>query len=237
MKLIKLLLLAFCLAIGIAAGTQNGKTKAAGGPQPKPAAPSAKDCSCTGTGCKCTCTGKCCTCGCDGGNCICQCIKLTTVSLTAGTTINAAAEAISAASNQQVVVLSGGDELLSSDIKTTPWQALARLSLLPRVRLGVVVPDVQDTMHAVAGVRPHRTDAKNEVKEIQQLPGTEVVSLCVHEEAGLPAALETLSRITGYAFEVSGSPAPNFTLTATGTVDEILVQLSSAAGITVTLAR
>ena len=174
-------------------------------------------------------------CGCDGGTCACGCILAAPVSLAAGTTVSASAQTISGAAGQLVVVLSGGDQVLASDIKTTAWQALARLSMLPGVRLGVAIPDAKSMTGAIAGLPPDPSAIKNGVHEIRALPPTHVVSLCVSEQAGLPAALDALSRLTGYAFDVSGSPAATFSVQAKGTVEEILAQLSSAAGVTITV--
>lgn len=195
----------------------------------------AKDCSCVGTGCHCSCTGKCCICTCDGG-CDCACTKAVTVFLPAGTTVNSAVQVISAA-GIQVTIFAGGDQVLPSDISTTSWQALARLNMFPGVRMAVTMPDTWIPALTISGLPPNELQAKNRVRELRAIPLTEVISLCVHEEAGLPAALERLSRLTGYAFDVSGTPTPGFTLTAKGTVEEVVSQLSSAAGVTITIAH
>ncbi len=238
--------LAAALMITAHAATQSQKNN---GP-PKPnvkagaaASAAAKDCSCSGSGCSCSCKGACCTCTCnDQGGCACGCVKVVTASLPAGTTVAAAAETLSTlvgqqAGGQQVVVLAGGDQIVSSDISTTPWQALARLNQLPGVRLGVVVPDIKSAEQAIPGMTQSPSDVKKSLHEIHALPESEIMSLCVHEEAGLPAALDALSRMTGSAFDVSGSPAAKFTLTARGTLPEILVELSSAAGVSITVAH
>lgn len=151
---------------------------------------------------------------------------MTTVSLAAGTTVNSAAETISA-TGHRVVVLAGGDQVTPHEINIASWQALARLSMLPGVRLKAALPIPLTVLGA--------SEAK--MREISPMSLNESLSLCVHEEAGLPAVLDTLSRVTGYAFDVSGSPAATFTLTTKGTLEEVLAQLSSAAGVTITVAH
>jgi hypothetical protein len=108
--------------------------------------------------------------------------------------------------------------------------------MVPGVKLGVVVPEMVSRASSQSTI-DDLLKPITKVEEIRRLPSTEVVSLCVSEEAGLDAALDSLSRMSGYAFDVSGSPAASFTVKAKGTVQEILTQLSSAAGVTITIAR
>lgn len=212
---------------------------------------SSGDCSCsgsTGSGpCSCSCKGGCCACVCsDGGGCTCDCIFAPTVALPAGMTVNSAVAALSASTAlmPKIVILSGSDEVLPFSINTTPWQALARLSGLTGVRLGVVEPSPQtaanNSLSSVLGVPAQAIGDRPQaaVREVQPTPLTRTLSLCVHENAGLPVVLDKLSRITGYAFDVVGTPAQHFTLTAKGTLTDVLSQLSTAAGgVTITIAQ
>lgn len=237
MKFLQLVLsVAFAALAALPATAQSKTSNLHPNSTTKPPATSSstnKDCTCSGTGCNCSCEGKCCVCTCDGG-CACECVKAVTVSLSAGSTVDSAVLAISAI-GLQVTTFSGGDQIVPFNITTTGWQALARLSMLPGVKLAVTMPDTWKTGALTS--RPGEPQAMNRLREVRPIPMTEVISLCVHEEAGLPAALEGLSRLTGYAFDVYGNPAQRFTLTAKGPIDEVVSQLASAAGVTITIAH
>lgn len=208
--------------------------------------PVAAQCSCTGSGCDCRCTkGPCCVCACDGGLCICKCVQASpaSVSITPGTTVNSAVERVSTAVGEHVVILAGGDQPVPSQITSAPWQALARLNLLPGVKLGVVTSVEERGVVASAEEEVKRTlpgaaqggPEKSRVHELRRVPMNDVISLCVSEAVGLENALESLSVVSGYAFDVSGSPARSFTLTAKGTVEEIVEQLSTSAHVRISI--
>lgn len=202
-----------------------------------------KGCSCSGDGCSCSCTGAGCLCICGPGGCDCgnEGSAPLAVSLPAGATVSSAAETVSAGGPMapHVVVLAGGDQVLPFDINTTSWQAIARLSMLPGVRLGVAAPNpkslARKARQRMLGLPSSGAEPTSGVREIQRTPLSQTISLCVHQDAGLPAVLEGLSRYSGYAFDVSGTPAPHFTLTAKGTLDELVSQLSAAAGVNITI--
>lgn len=212
---------------------------------------SSGDCSCNGTSasgqsCSCSCKGGCCTCICgDGIGCDCSCTLAPTVALPAGMSVDSAVAAISASVKlmPKIVILSGGDEVIPFALNTTPWQALARLASLTGVRLGVIPLSPQAAARNFVSSIPDGPpqvvpeQSKPAMREIGRMPLTRTLSLCVHEDAGLPVVLDKLSRATGYAFDVVGSPNAHFTLTAKGTLDDVLSQLSSAAGVSVTIAQ
>jgi 4-diphosphocytidyl-2C-methyl-D-erythritol kinase len=164
------------------------------------------------------------------------------VSVISGSTVSSAVETISTAVGEHLVVLAGGDQPVPSDIRSAPWQALARLNMLPGVRVGIVTPVEAESASSSAEGHPKDTSVthwaeKSPVHELRRLARNEVISLCVREAVGMENALETLSRISGYAFDVSGSPAASFTLSSKGTVEEVVEQLSSAAGVRTFIVR
>ncbi len=229
-----------------AAGTRSG-------------VPQVRDCSCSGAGCSCSCKGPGCVCACDGGKCKCGNINAPTFSLAAGTTVQAVAKTLASLIGQDVLVLSGPEVTIPSDLKdTTPWQALARLVALPGVRLGVAGPTVEGTGRSLkqpntspgAPVSPNVREMFGSLQEsvpgqaqrdqklidIRRLPPTEAVSLCA-DEAELTSVLDALSSISGLAFDVSGSPSGKFSLEAKGTVVEILKEIEAQTGTTIRIAE
>jgi hypothetical protein len=201
--------------------------------------PAAGQCNCQGPICQCSCNRLCCVCICTNSGCECRCMPDTIASLTAGTKVSEASNTLSVATGEKIVVLAGGDAILPADIKTTPWQAVVRLNMLPGVKLGeMLVPETAELPPAgePATVKSFASGVRK-VSQIKRLSPTEEVSICVSQAAGLNAALDRLSHASGYAFDVSGSPAPSFTVKAKGTLDEILAQLSSAAGVSITVAH
>jgi hypothetical protein len=197
--------------------------------------PAAADCNCSGDACNCSCNkGACCVCSCSSSECLCKCVQAgpKSVSIPAGTTVMSAAATLSTAIGEHLVVLAGDDQTIALDIRSTPWQALARLRMLPGVRIGGVVSveaKVKPTLPAATqGVAIH---------ELQNVPLSESISLCVSAAVGLENALESLSQISGYAFDVSGSPVPSFTLGSKGTVEELVSRLSTAAGVEISIVR
>lgn len=206
-----------------------------------------KGCSCSGgnpngTSCSCSCSGSGCACVCSSsGGCRCGTFAPTEISLAAGTTVAAAAEKISSLGllPPAVTVLAGDSEVLPSDINATTWQALARLSMLPGVRLGVALATPQSlaAREGSLGFASGGANAPTALREIQRLPLSQTISVCVHKDAGLPAVLDALSGATGYAFDVAGTPKAHFTLAAKGTLDEVISQLWVAVGASIAVAQ
>ncbi len=212
-----------------AAAQSNGSSQR----QATTPAAAAQDCTCVGTGCRCSCEGEGCVCACDGGRCRCENVGAPEVSLLPGTTVDVAARTLSVAARQPIVVLAGGGTVIPSDLRTTPWQAAARLNALPGVKLGVVRTDARAAAQAFRG-RPTEASATGEVAQMAQVSPTAVLSLCV-DNADLASALDALSYVSGAAFDVIGSSSAKFTFKTKGTLDQVLAEIGAKAGTTITV--
>lgn len=248
----KLLGVALCLLVTTIADPVYGQTKqarAAGNSVVTAKMPKSGDCGCSGTtgdgkDCSCECKGSTCNCACgDGTGCSCGAAIQSPVLLTAGSSVNSAVQAISMSGPlaPHAVVLAGGDQILPQDISATPWQAVARLSMIEGVRLGVSRPNpagaMREAQQRILAAPSPGPQVLSNVQEFRRMPLDKTIGLCVHEDAGLWAPLDTLSHLSGYAFDVSGTPAQHFTFSAKGTLQEVLAGLSSAAGVTISIAR
>ena len=80
------------------------------------------------------------------------------------------------------------------------------------------------------------TEDVNKVVELRRVPATEVVTLCF-EKASLATVLDTLSAVTGAAFDVAAVHSGKLSLTTKGTVEEIVSQISLLSGTSVTIAQ
>jgi hypothetical protein len=149
-------------------------------------------------------------------------------------TVNEAVRNLSAATGESLVVISGGDETIPFDVNTTPWQAVARVTSLPGVSIGFRKKSVKDAANSLHGEAPIQTPGAGEIIEFQRMPAGEVVSLCA-DQADLAAVLDSLSQISGFAFEVSGPSPGKFDLRARGTVADVVKEIAAKTQTVITV--
>ena len=201
------------------------------------------DCNCSGYGisgpCSCNCQGPGCTCICSTGDgCNCKSAAPALITLPAGTSVQSAADRLSNITIQtpRVIVLQGADQIIPTEIRTTFWQAVALLTQLPGVKLGIPAPN-PDLFTRMAANPSLFVRMGNSVVLVRHPVSPGAIHVCIHRAATLAEVLDTLSEDTGRAFAVSGTPVPQFPLQIQGTLPEVLEKLSAATGARITLAE
>ncbi len=198
------------------------------------AGPITGTCSCSGStssggSCSCNCKGSSCVCACsvgDGCSCVATLSPSDVLSLSEGTTVGSAASTVSKAIGRQVVVRAGADQVIPREIdNTTGWQILARLGRLPGVKLTVKKNEILRTSNIFS----------EEEQGIAAFPPTHVLSVCT-VGATLGTVLDRISEHTGAAFDVVGDLSTTVNGQAKGTVQEVIDQLSTETGTSITLA-